>query len=260
MRAFLTGAISVLAIILVANVFTLGLVSGILGGAESAAAGAAAQPTLPERTVADDDVPQVELFVMSECPFGLQMEKALIPVMELLGDNADIQIKWVSYLMHGAKERDENTRQYCIQKEQRARYLPYLRCYLEKDDSSACLAAAGIDTAKLDACVEQAKKDFGIMESWNDKSSWLSGRFAQFNINKEENQRYGVRGSPTLVINGETVRVQRSPEAVKEAICKAYKNPPKQCDTQLSSDAEAPGHGAPGENAGGGAPAANCGG
>ncbi|RME30844.1 hypothetical protein D6789_04445 [Candidatus Woesearchaeota archaeon] len=258
-RGFLKGIIVVLAIILVINVFVLGMQSGELSVSKATVTAKVAGTT--QRTVPEEEVPTVDLFVMSECPFGLQMEKALVPVMELLGDNANINVKWVSYLMHGEKERDENTRQYCIQKEQKPLYTKYLRCYIEKGDSSTCQREAGIDTAKLNACVAKAQEEYGIMTSWNDRNSWLSGRYAQFNINKEENERYGVRGSPTLVINGEQVRVSRSPEAVKEAICNTYKNPPKECSAQLSENQEAPGHGPLGVNTGDvAAAAANCGG
>lgn len=72
-----------------------------------------ATPTTPTAAVKSDK-PTVELFVMSYCPYGTQMEKALIPAKELLGDKANISIKFVAYTMHGAKETQENTRQYCI--------------------------------------------------------------------------------------------------------------------------------------------------
>lgn len=261
-RSFLKGVITVLAIVLLINVFMLGMKSGELSivTGEAGMAVKADVAGVTKRTVAADDVPTVEAFIMSECPYGLQMQKALLPVMELLGENADIEVKWVSYLMHGEKERDENTRQYCIQKEQPERYAEYARCYLEKSNSATCQQEAGIDTAALNACVDAANEEFNIMTSWNDRSSWLSGRYAQYNVHKAENEQYGVRGSPTLIINGEKVSVSRSPEAVKQAICDTYDNPPKECSATLSSNQEAPGHGAPGVNTGAvAAAAANCG-
>jgi hypothetical protein len=53
--------------------------------------------------------------------------------MDKLGKVADVNIKFVQYIMHGQKEADENVVQYCIQKEQEPKYLKYLKCFLEAD-------------------------------------------------------------------------------------------------------------------------------
>jgi len=71
------------------------------------------------------DVPEVELFVMSHCPYGTQMEKGILPVVELLGDKIDFKIRFVYYAMHGEKEVNEEARQYCIQKEQKDKFISY---------------------------------------------------------------------------------------------------------------------------------------
>jgi len=64
------------------------------------------------------DKPDVKLFVMSYCPYGLQAEKMYLPVYNLLKDKTNMGIYFVNYAMHGKKELDENLRQYCIQKDQ----------------------------------------------------------------------------------------------------------------------------------------------
>ena len=95
--------------------------------------------------VVKSDKPKVELFVMSYCPYGLQMEKAFLPVMDLLKDKADLSVKFVSYAMHEKKEIDENTRQYCIEKEQTSKFTAYLKCFTGKDDYKACLQSTGVN-------------------------------------------------------------------------------------------------------------------
>ncbi|MEM2131153.1 MAG: GILT family protein, partial [Candidatus Woesearchaeota archaeon] len=70
------------------------------------------------------DKPEVQLFVMSHCPFGTQMEKGILPVVELLGNKIDFKVRFVYYAMHGEVEVKEQLRQYCIQKEQQDKYLP----------------------------------------------------------------------------------------------------------------------------------------
>ena len=84
-------------------------------GVDSSNTGATQQPT----EIPKSSKPTVELFVMSLCPYGLQAEKGILPVANLLKDKIDFKIKFVYYAMHGKKEIDENTNQYCIQKEQK---------------------------------------------------------------------------------------------------------------------------------------------
>jgi glutaredoxin len=213
----------------------------------------AATPPVPKT-----DRPQVEVFVMSYCPFGLQMEKAVVPVMELLGARANITMEWVYYSMHGQNEVQENTRQHCIQSQQADKFTKYLRCFVASTNTTQCQQQAGIDTAKLDACYNATDKEFGIMASFDNRSSWLNGYYPLYNVNLDENQKYGVRGSPTLVINGQTASVTRSAEAVKEAICNAFNTPPSECGTALSASAEAAGAGPIGA-AGGTAAGSACG-
>ena len=181
------------------------------------------------------DRPKVDVFIMSYCPYGLQMQKAVLPVMELLGDKADITIKWVSYIMHGKQEIDENNVQYCIQKEQSDKYIAYANCFTVKDDTVACIAEAGIDRTMLESCVVATDKEFNITGLYEDSSTWSGGRYPQYPVNAAENTQFGVRGSPTLIINGNVVSVNRSPEAVKQAVCSAFNTPPGECDQELST-------------------------
>lgn len=187
--------------------------------------------------------PKAELFIMSYCPYGLQMEKAFLPVMELLKGKADMEIKFVSYAMHGMKEIEENTRQYCIETEQNDKFISYMNCFVGKGEYKTCLSEAGVDTGKLNSCVSQTNKKFGILEKYNDKSTWLSGNYPIYPVHEEENGAYGVQGSPTLVINGAQVEANRSPEAVKQAVCAAFDNPPSECQQKLSEQASSAGFG-----------------
>lgn len=182
--------------------------------------------------------PDVKLFVMSYCPFGLQMQKALLPAWELLKEKADIGVYFVSYIMHGKEEMEENLRQYCIQKEEKEKYLSYLNCFLKEGKFKDCLSEAKIDENRLIACQKSTDQEFQISAHFNEKAPT-----SPFNVHKELNEKYGVQGSPTLVINDQVVEVQRSPEKVKEAICNAFSTPPKECETTLSSTSTSPGFG-----------------
>jgi len=185
---------------------------------------------------------EAELFIMTYCPYGLQSQKAMLPVMSLLDDVADIEIKFVDYAMHDAKEVYENLRQYCIQLEQDDKYLDYATCFVQTDNYTNCIEEASIDKEKLDACMVRVDDDYNITALLEDESSW-SSIYPPFNVNAEENVLYGVQGSPTLIINGETISVDRSPEAIKDAICAGFNDQPVECQTELSANAAAPGIG-----------------
>ncbi len=219
----------------------------------------AAQPApTPPANIPKTDRPKVELFVMSYCPFGLQMQKAYAPAWELLEGKADIDVKFVSYAMHELKEVEENTRQYCIEQEEPSKYIAYLKCFTTSGDYKSCMSTAAINTSKIDRCYTATDKKFGVMAEYNNKSKWLSGRFPVYPIHQKLNDTYGVQGSPTLIINGVLAEVGRTPEAVKQAICAAFTNPPVECGQPLSNLAFQPGFGA-GQAAAAGATQPGCG-
>ncbi len=186
--------------------------------------------------------PEVELFVMSHCPFGTQIEKGILPVARLLGDKIDFKVRFCSYAMHGKKELDEQTLQHCIQKEYNNKYLDYLACFLKDENTDDCLKEVKL-SGKLDSCIEQTDNEFKITEKFNDKSTWSGGRFPLFDVDKELNEKYGVRGSPNLVINGVTASVRRDPASLLSAICTGFKDKPAECNEKLSSDKPSPGFG-----------------
>ncbi len=200
-------------------------------------------PQPVQEVTTKSDKPEVELFVMSHCPYGTQMEKAMLPVVKTLGDKVDFNVKFVYYAMHGEKEVKEELNQYCIQKEQNDKYLDYLYCFLEDGDGERCLDEVGIDKEKLTSCTEAADKEFKVTEEFENKDNWLSGRFPLFNIYKADNEKYGVRGSPTLVINGETVSVSRDSASLLKVICSAFNEQPEECNQEFSSAQLSPGFG-----------------
>ena len=204
------------------------------------------------------DKPKIELFVMSYCPFGTQIEKGILPVIEALKDKVDFEVKFCDYSMHGQKELKENTRQYCIEKEQKDKYLDYLKCFLDKGDYSGCLDKAGINKAKLKQCEIATDKEFKITQDYNDKSTYKNG-FPRFNVFKSDVEKYNVQGSPTLVINGAVKRpANRDSETLAKLICSAFKNPPEECSQKFSTVTPSPGFGY--STSGGSSPAASCGG
>ncbi|HDQ59866.1 MAG TPA: hypothetical protein ENN30_01585 [Candidatus Woesearchaeota archaeon] len=193
--------------------------------------------------VAKAETPKVELFVMSHCPYGTQIEKGIIPVVELLKDKIDFEIKFCDYAMHGELELDEQMLQVCIQKEYKESYLDYLKCFLVDGKTDRCLDELKLDTAVLNTCIEELDSEFKVKELFADKSTWLSGRFPQFNVHQDLTIEYGVRGSPSLVLNEQLVNTGRSPAELLQTICMGFEKTPEECLTSLDNLSPAPGFG-----------------
>ncbi len=204
----------------------------------------AIQETQPPLNLPKTDKPVVELFVMSKCPYGLQMEKALIPAYNLLKNKADITIKFVSYAMHGKVEVDENTRQYCAQQQDKDKYYAYLNCYATSENSGSCMKLSGLNENKINSCIDKTNSKFNILDKYNDQTTWLNGRHPVYPIYQDLNDKYGIQGSPTLVINGVQVEAGRTPDAIKKIICSTFNNPPVECAQTLAIASPQPGFGA----------------
>jgi hypothetical protein len=176
------------------------------------------------------DKPELEAFVVSYCPFGLQMQRMLVPVNDLIGDIADIKVRYMGSIvdgkvtaMHGDREAQENLKQICIREEQSEKFWDYLSCFMKADGrSEACSEEVGIDTDILEECMtgdkglEYAQEDFTLQA------------------------QYGVTGSPSLFLNGQKVSEfdfgGRTAEAVKSMVCCSVSGDPEECETELSTE------------------------
>jgi hypothetical protein len=164
--------------------------------------------------------------------------------------------------MHDKEEIDENLKQYCIAEQQEEKFSDYLKCFVVDGDSEKCLTQTLIDATKLTACISGIDTQYRITEQYNDKSTWLSGYYPLFGVHADLNDKYGVGGSPTIVINDITIvsnaqqcpegdfacvvisGLDRSPESFKTAVCSAFDLEPEECAQTLSSDSPVPSFGA----------------
>jgi hypothetical protein len=180
--------------------------------------------------------PSVELFVMSLCPYGVQAEKKILPVIGQFGDKIDFRIKYIARVnggsldkvasLHGIDEVKEDLRQAAI----RAYYPGKFPAYLEKLDEKSCVMSCG--EVKLEdywkKTAQGAGMDTGKIESF------VYGQDGIDLLRKDEadGARYGITASPTLVINGvKSNAIQQDAAALERAICSAFANPPGECKT-----------------------------
>lgn len=166
------------------------------------------------------DEPLLEAFIVSYCPFGVQMQRILAEIP--LKDN--IKVRYLGSIvnnkitaMHGEQEAQENLKQICIREEQSDKYWDYISCFIKEGKSEECLSR--IDTQKLDSCmsgkgIDYAEEDFALQD------------------------KYGVSGSPTLALDGEKVSEfdfgGRTAEAVKTLLCCGFTKQPEACSEKLA--------------------------
>ena len=196
----------------------------------SSSAAAADSKSASSAQAPKTDKPSVELFVMSYCPYGTQIEKGIIPAIQALGNKVDFKLKFVSYTMHGDKENQENLRQYCIDKTQNAKLFPYMNCFLKSSDAASCLKSTGVDEAKVAACQADSAKQFKVTGT-------------DFSVHAADNEKYDVQGSPTLIINGVASDSGRDSASLLKAICSAFKTAPSECNASLSTATPSAGFG-----------------
>ena len=197
--------------------------------------------TIPTTTPVDPNRPYVDLYVMSYCPYGTQAETVMKPVVDLLGSKADIRIRFLTQVtgstvdsvnsLHGPFEAEEDLRQACIQKYYPASFWTYLarfnsQCYPTSHTSSTAstcshtvMSGLGITAATIDTC-STGPEGIGLL-----RADQLSSAAK------------GVNASPTLFIKGVKYTGAMSPNAYKQAICKAFITQPTECTTALSSTA-----------------------
>jgi thioredoxin 1 len=170
-------------------------------------------------------------FVVSYCPYGLQMQRVLSGIVDQIPDlSENIMVRYMVKMadgnltsMHGQQESDENLRQICIREEQPEEYWPYISCFPESGNSSVCLKAADVDEVKLDGCLADENRSL---------------RYAMIDLNMTE--QLGITGSPTLLLNGEKVKDSdfggRNEESIKNLICCGFRSKPDYCETNLGTE------------------------
>ncbi len=191
-----------------------------------------------------NDKPVLEAFVVSYCPYGLQMQRILTEIANQIPEMKNsIKIRYLVdsiegntiTSMHGEKEAQENLRQICIREEQKDKFFTYIGCLMKNDESAKCLTEAGINAQQLNSCMQDAqrgakyaKEDFNAKNAYNDTEAC-----------RENRANCLVTGSPTLMLNGQKISEYnfggRTAESVKELICCGFGTEPQYCSEVLST-------------------------
>ena len=151
--------------------------------------------------------PTLELFVMSYCPFGVQAEEKIIPIVKEFGNKIDFKLQFIAKekeapspqditpftSLHGYPEVAENIRQLLIAREYPDKYLDYILCRGKKLEKSweDCAEKLGID-------VERIQQLFDAPEAEE-----------IFRENIKRAAALGIRASPTILVDGHQFRANQ---------------------------------------------------
>ena len=192
--------------------------------------------TEEEKEIPKTDKPQVDLYVMSFCPFGNKAEDTLKSAYDLLKNKVDFNFYYIVnsngdeiQSLHGEKEVAQNEREACVLrdygKDKWMNFVSYVNKNCGSDGSCWTDGAkgAGIDVTKIENCVK-------------------SDGLALMKKNEEASSAAGASGSPTMMINGvktSSVYQYGNSEAYKQAICSAFNNAPEECNKKLETSGAA---------------------
>lgn len=155
----------------------------------------------------------LEMFVMSQCPYGVEVVNAIAPVKKQLGAALDLKVNYIGdgapgslNSMHGPAEVTGDIAQLCAMNQDPARWLDMTLCQNKNPREVAtnwksCAQETGMDTAALTTCVE------------GEQGQKLAA--ASFDTAKAR----GAQGSPTIFLDGKPYEGGRKGKDFLRAIC-----------------------------------------
>jgi predicted DsbA family dithiol-disulfide isomerase len=163
---------------------------------------------------------KVEFYVMSQCPYGTQVEEAIYPVLQKLGNAVDFQLNFIAkeaspgvfQSLHGAKEVQGDIAQLCVNSYYPAKLMDFIICQ-NKDVSNldknweSCGKSLGMDTAKISSCLNS-----------DEGKNLLRTSISRSNARQ-------AQGSPTIYFNDVKYAGGRQSIDFQRAICQTVKSP-----------------------------------
>ena len=170
--------------------------------------------------VKQGDRVKVEFYVMSKCPFGTQVEKAIKPVLDEIGDSVDFHLDYIVNeangtftALHGQPEVDGNILQLCAIKHypNPREYMKFIECQNQSMRQiptgwERCAEQAGLAKDKIDSCFKGEEGKTLL------RASMKRAKDAK------------AQGSPTIYIGGESYQGGRSKNDFMRAICGQMKS------------------------------------
>ncbi len=164
-----------------------------------------------------DKPAELEFYIMSQCPYGVQVVNAIGPVVEQLGPNMNLKINYIGNKtpdgnfssMHGENEVKGDMIQLCAMKHFPNNYIKFMLCQNKNfrevaTNWESCAKENGLNPSKLKACFEGKEGKDLLAKSF------------------EEANKKNARGSPTMFLNGKPYNGGRKSSQFLKAICETY--------------------------------------
>ncbi|MFW6378389.1 MAG: DsbA family protein [Nanoarchaeota archaeon] len=181
--------------------------------------------TAGQDTAVDSPV-SVTMYVMSQCPYGVQAQDTMIPAVQDIGeDNVDLRTEYIAsdngdgtfQSLHGQSEVEGNIVQLCAEQYAPEKHLDLIMCMNENQDNipdnwKSCAEELNMPVEDIKGCYEGSEGKDLLRESL------------------EKAQNAEATGSPTIFIDGERYEGGRQEADFKRAICTAFEGEkPKAC-------------------------------
>jgi glutaredoxin len=169
------------------------------------------------------DKVKLDFYVMSQCPYGTQVEDAIKPVLDDIGDNIDFNLYFIAEevtegnfdSLHGQPEVLGNIVQLCAIKYNPDKYMEMLACMNKNAQGipgnwEAC--ADDLNKEKIQACFDGDEGKELLRESIKQTDS------------------VGATGSPTIYLNDQPYAGGRSTMDFYRALCEELDEKPQKCE------------------------------
>lgn len=173
-------------------------------------------PKSPEKTGSVT----VDMYVMSQCPYGVQAENGIAPSLDLLGDSVDFNLYFIGSgssaadfsSLHGEPEWRGDMVQACAITYEPKKSFDLVICMNENPSAipnnwEACADKLNLDKNAIKKCYEGSEGEKLLAESF------IASQVA------------GAQGSPTIKINGDLYQGARDSASFTRAMCGYVDNP-----------------------------------
>ncbi|RMF54588.1 hypothetical protein D6745_04765 [Candidatus Woesearchaeota archaeon] len=165
---------------------------------------------------------KLDFYVMSQCPYGTQVEDAIAPVLDKFGDAVDFSLNFIANenpdgtfsSLHGEAEVKGDIVQLCAMKYNPDKYMDLITCMNKNARSipsnwESCAEENGLDVESIRKCYEGDEGKELLSESIR-KSNAIQ-----------------ARGSPTMYLNGQPYNSGRDSLSFTRAICNVLGDHPE---------------------------------
>jgi hypothetical protein len=175
---------------------------------------------------------RLELFVMSQCPYGMKALDSMSEVLDLFGHRIDFRIHYIADAegsgfksLHGEPEVQEDIRELCAMRHFGGgrRYMEYIWCRNRDMKASwrSCAGGRGIREAVIERCFTGEEGRRLLRED--------------LKLAKE----LGITASPTWLANNRFVFHGIAPDRIRRELCR-HNSGLRGCERQLSTKSPVP--------------------